>query len=178
MREEQSGRETGRGEERGTGWRGVWSKLRGETEEARRMQAETDDPSAAHRERALEELEAAALMDEEQVERARARIERDFLGKLIRLLARLNEDVAMRLLTGYFALRDPGVPLSAKAGFAAVLLYFLNPFDLIPDLTPVIGLLDDAGVLAGAWMYLAGHVTEAHRAQAAAFLAGEAAATV
>ena len=158
----------------GAGWRALWNRMRRDPEEARRMRAETDAPSPAHRARAVEELEAAALMDEEQVERARARIERDFLAKLIRLLARLNEDVAMRLLTGYFALRDPGVPLSAKAGFAAVLLYFLNPFDLIPDLTPVIGLLDDAGVLAGAWMYLAGHVTEAHQRQAEAFLAGQA----
>ena len=140
------------------------------------MAAESVHPSEAHRERALEELEAASLMDEEDVERARARIERDFLGKLVRLLARLNEDVAMRLLTGYYALRDPDVPLGAKAGFAAVLLYFLNPFDLIPDLTPVIGLLDDAGVLAGAWMYLAGYVTEAHRRDAEAFLRGGAVA--
>ena len=160
-----------RDEERG----GFWGRFRRGGEESRRMAEETENPSEAHRERALEELEAAALMDEEDLAQARARIERDFLGKLIRLLARLNEDVALRLLTGYFALRDPGVPLAAKAGFAAVLLYFLNPFDLIPDLTPMIGLLDDAGVLAGAWMYLAGHVTEEHKRQAEAFLAGEAA---
>ena len=161
---------------------GFWDWLRGDRGEERaadehaRMAAETASPSAAHRERAIEELEAAALMDEADVERAQARIERDFLGKLIRLLARLNEDVAMRLLTGYFALRDPGVPTAAKAGFAAVLLYFLNPFDLIPDMTPVIGLLDDAGVLAGAWTVLAGYVTEAHRQQAEAFMRGEAVA--
>ena len=159
-----------------SGFNGFWGRFRRGGEEARRMAAETEEPSAAHRARALEELDAAALMDEDDVERARARIERDFLGKLVRLLARLNEDVAMRLLTGYYALRDPHVPLAAKAGFAAVLLYFLNPFDLIPDMTPVIGLLDDAGVLAGAWTVLAGYVTEAHRQQAEAFMRGEAVA--
>lgn len=30
----------------------------------------------------------------------------------------------------------------------AALIYFVNPFDLVPDMIPVIGFLDDAGVLA------------------------------
>ena len=32
--------------------------------------------------------------------------------------------------------------------FIAAVLYFLNPFDAIPDLTPVIGYVDDVGVIA------------------------------
>ncbi|HET8923759.1 MAG TPA: YkvA family protein [Candidatus Acidoferrum sp.] len=37
--------------------------------------------------------------------------------------------------------------LTVLAGVAA-LIYFVEPFDLIPDSVPVLGLLDDAGVVA------------------------------
>ena len=145
---------------------GWWGKS-----EEERMSEEVADPSDAYVERAKRELAEAAEMSEEDVRDARETIERDFLRKFVRAASRLNHDVAVRLLTGFYALRDPDVPLQAKAGFAAVLLYFLNPFDLIPDLTPVIGYLDDAGVMAATWMYLAGHVTDAHRQQAEDYLA-------
>ncbi|WP_051882286.1 YkvA family protein [Parvularcula oceani] len=148
-----------------------WRRRGGEARnEGERMAEEVEHPSPRHVARAERELSHAADMSEEEVEDAKEKIERDFLGKLVRMLSRLNRDVALRLLTGYYALRDPEVPLSAKAGFAVILLYFINPFDLIPDVTPVIGLLDDAGVLAGAWMYLGGHVTDEHRAKAEAYL--------
>ena len=39
------------------------------------------------------------------------------------------------------------VPYRVIAGVAFALLYVLNPFDLIPDLIPGIGLLDDSAVL-------------------------------
>ena len=140
--------------------------------EADRMAEAAASPSAAQEAKAKEALAEGAAMTEAEVAEAAERVERDFLGKLVRVLARLNRDVALRLLTGFFAMKDPAVPLAAKGGFAAILLYFINPLDLIPDLTPVVGYLDDAGVIAAAWMYLAGHVTEAHRARAEAYLDG------
>ena len=142
----------------------------GKKSEEERMAEEVAHPSEAHVERARTELARAEAMSEEDVNAAREKIERDFLRKLVRAASRLNRDVALRLLTGFYALRDPDVPRAAKAGFAAVLLYFLNPFDLIPDMTPVIGYLDDAGVLAAAWTYLGGYVTEAHRQAAGDYL--------
>ena len=140
------------------------------SEEARQAE-EVERPSDEYVERAKTEIATAQDMSEDEFEAAREKIEREFLKKLVRNLSRLNRDVAVKLLTGFYALRDPDVPWTAKAGFAAVLLYFLNPFDIIPDLTPLIGYLDDAGVLAGAWMVLAGHVTDAHRQQAEDYLA-------
>lgn len=142
----------------------------GKSEEAR-MAEEVADPSDEYVERAKTELAQAEAMSEDEFEEAREKIEREFLRKLVRNLSRLNRDVSVRLLTGFYAVRDPETPWQAKAGFAGVLLYFLNPFDLIPDIAPVIGYLDDAGVMAAAWTYLSGHVTEAHREQAEAFLA-------
>lgn len=40
------------------------------------------------------------------------------------------------------------LPWKSIAAITGALLYVLNPFDLVPDFLPVIGLLDDASVLA------------------------------
>ena len=43
----------------------------------------------------------------------------------------------------YFATRDPRVPWVAKAVATCVVAYALSPINLIPDLIPVMGYLDD-----------------------------------
>jgi uncharacterized membrane protein YkvA (DUF1232 family) len=50
--------------------------------------------------------------------------------------------------------RYPQVPywILSAAGFA--LLYVLNPFDLVPDALPVLGLLDDAAVVSACYKLL------------------------
>lgn len=41
-----------------------------------------------------------------------------------------------------------------KAIVIGALLYFLNPFDVIPDITPFIGFTDDFGIIYFAYNYL------------------------
>ena len=55
--------------------------------------------------------------------------------------------------TFYHACRNPQTPLAVKVVAVILCLYALNPFDLVSDLIPVLGWLDDATVLAvGFWI--------------------------
>ena len=55
----------------------------------------------------------------------------------------------------WFATRHPGVPWIAKALAWGVVAYALSPIDLIPDVIPVLGLLDDVLLLPGLiWLAL------------------------
>jgi uncharacterized membrane protein YkvA (DUF1232 family) len=58
--------------------------------------------------------------------------------------------------------------LQVKAALFAALAYFVMPFDLIPDVMPLIGFTDDAAVLAAAIRLVAGAVRPEHYAAARA----------
>ncbi len=53
-------------------------------------------------------------------------------------------------------MRDPAVAWYRKTIVAAGLIYFISPIDAIPDITPLIGYLDDLGVIMALLKYL-GH---------------------
>jgi len=44
-------------------------------------------------------------------------------------------------------LREPGVPLLTKAFIVLAALYLISPLDFVPDFLPVLGQLDDLGVI-------------------------------
>jgi uncharacterized membrane protein YkvA (DUF1232 family) len=44
-------------------------------------------------------------------------------------------------------MREPRVPLFAKAVPVLALLYVLSPVDFIPDVLPILGQMDDLGIL-------------------------------
>jgi uncharacterized membrane protein YkvA (DUF1232 family) len=55
----------------------------------------------------------------------------------------------------YFAARDPRTPWYAKALVAIVVAYALSPIDLIPDIIPILGQIDDLLLVpAGIWLAL------------------------
>lgn len=79
-----------------------------------------------------------------------------------------HETVAM-----YFCMLDPKTPFWVKATAATALAYFILPLDAIPDLMPLAGFSDDAGVLATALTAISAHVSDEHRARAKAWMAHE-----
>jgi uncharacterized membrane protein YkvA (DUF1232 family) len=59
------------------------------------------------------------------------------------------------VMTLYFAARDPRTPLLVRGLALLVVGYALSPFDLIPDVIPVLGLLDDVILVPiGIWLVL------------------------
>ena len=57
------------------------------------------------------------------------------------------------VLALYLAARDPRVRWYAKAVAACVVVYALSPIDLIPDVIPILGYLDDLFIVPlGIWV--------------------------
>ena len=75
------------------------------------------------------------------------------------------------LLAAYYCAFDRDTPMHVKTALFGALAYFVLPFDVIPDMLPMIGFTDDAAVLATAIRLVAGHITPLHRAAARAALA-------
>lgn len=67
----------------------------------------------------------------------------------------------------WFALRHPDAPGWLKFGIALIALYVLSPIDLIPDVLPVIGMVDDLVLVPLAIRWLLNRLPP-HIAQAAA----------
>lgn len=49
----------------------------------------------------------------------------------------------MEALALYLAYRDPRIAWYARLSVAAILLYLFSPIDLIPDVIPILGYLDE-----------------------------------
>lgn len=55
--------------------------------------------------------------------------------------------VLLRLVRAWTRREYRRIPVKAIVLIAGAVLYFINPFDLVPDFLPIIGYLDDAAVL-------------------------------
>ena len=58
----------------------------------------------------------------------------------------------------FYAAKSPAVPKSSKMIIVGALSYLIFPIDLIPDFIPVIGLADDAAVIATAVYKVMSHI--------------------
>lgn len=82
---------------------------------------------------------------------------------------RSNETIGMyidKVKTMFSLIRDyrngtyTEIPWKSIAAIAGALLYVLTPLDLIPDFIPVVGLLDDAGVIAACLKLVSGDLDD------------------
>jgi uncharacterized membrane protein YkvA (DUF1232 family) len=88
-------------------------------------------------------------------------LRRDFWRKLRRVAAHIP--FAEDLLAAYYCAFDRATPLQVKATLVAAIAYFVLPFDVVPDMLPLIGFTDDAAVLATAIRLVTSHMRPEHR---------------
>jgi uncharacterized membrane protein YkvA (DUF1232 family) len=96
-------------------------------------------------------------------------VRRSFWEKAARFAAQLP--FAEDLATAYYCAFDRDTPLQVKAALVGALAYFILPSDLMPDMLPALGFVDDAAVLATAIRMVAAHIRPEHRDAARAALA-------
>ena len=89
------------------------------------------------------------------------RVRRGFWAKAGRVAARLP--FAEDMLAAYYCAFDQATPFQVKAALVGALAYFVLPFDVIPDMLPVLGFTDDAAVLATALKLVSSHLRPEHR---------------
>ena len=93
--------------------------------------------------------------------RDKAYVRRGFWTKARRVAAALP--FAEDLLTAYYCAFDRATPRHVQAALLGALAYFVLPFDVIPDMMPVLGFTDDAAVLATAFKLVSSHIRPEHR---------------
>ncbi len=76
---------------------------------------------------------------------------------------------AKDLAASYFAMKDSKTPVSFRLALAGALVYFVVPLDAVPDVIPIVGYLDDTGVLAAAIAFAASAIKPSHLAKANEF---------
>ncbi len=104
---------------------------------------------------------SAAMNENERHQRDEATVLRDFWGKFGKFAAQLP--FAEDLLTAYYCAFDRETPTHVRVALIGALAYFISPFDVLPDLLPIIGFTDDAAVLAGAFKLVWDNIKPAHR---------------
>ncbi len=83
------------------------------------------------------------LKTEENVKKRTDKLNKNVFGKFLNQLS-----LAYEMLKDYKTKRYIDVPWRTIALIIGAILYFLNPFDIIPDILPIIGFTDDAVAFA------------------------------
>lgn len=102
----------------------------------------------------------ALLKDKKKLEHFLERLERKLLK--IPLVGEYLSDVPVliSLVKDYVQKEYTDIPIRSIIAIVGALIYLINPIDLIPDVIPVIGYLDDATVIAFAYKLVREDVLE------------------
>jgi uncharacterized membrane protein YkvA (DUF1232 family) len=110
---------------------------------------------------AVMSIEADISWDVAKLAREKDYVRRGFWSKVRRIAAALP--FAEDLLAAYYCAFDRNTPRHVQAALVGALAYFVLPFDVIPDMMPVLGFTDDAAVLATAVKLVSSHIRPEHR---------------
>ncbi len=70
-----------------------------------------------------------------------------FVGYFKKVIGKIT---FVKYVVGLFLLFSSDYPLIKKGVCVFALLYFITPIDVVPDIMPIVGFLDDAGIIAAA----------------------------
>jgi uncharacterized membrane protein YkvA (DUF1232 family) len=87
------------------------------------------------------------------------------LEKIRRFARKAGEDVIEKVLTLFYAAKQPNIPLGVKVAIIGALGYFILPIDFISDLIPIAGWTDDLGALGAALTSAIPYITPEVKAQ-------------
>ena len=85
-------------------------------------------------------------------------VEENFWEKVEKVGKKLSFTKDIKALFNYFS--DKGIPWYRKSIVVGALVYFILPIDSIPDIAPLVGYLDDLGVITAVIKYLGSELTQ------------------
>ena len=85
-------------------------------------------------------------------------IEENLWEKVERVGKKLSFTKDIKALFSYFL--DSNIPWYRKSIVVGALVYFIMPIDSIPDIAPLIGYLDDLGVITAVIKFLGSELTQ------------------
>ena len=88
----------------------------------------------------------------EKYDEGKEYIEENFWAKVEKVGKKLSFTKDIKALYNYFI--DRNIPWYRKSIVVGALVYFIMPIDSIPDLAPLVGYLDDLGVITAVIKYL------------------------
>jgi uncharacterized membrane protein YkvA (DUF1232 family) len=88
-------------------------------------------------------------------------VRQGFWPKVTRVAGQLP--FAEDLLAAYYCALDRSTPNHVRVILFGALAYFVMPFDLVPDILPMLGYADDAAMLAAAIKTVADAIRPEHR---------------
>jgi uncharacterized membrane protein YkvA (DUF1232 family) len=87
-----------------------------------------------------------------KVEKGEQEVEEQLWDKLERVGKKINFAKDIKALYRY--MRDRYVPWYRKSIVIGALIYFISPIDAVPDLAPLVGYLDDLGVVTAVLKFM------------------------
>lgn len=92
--------------------------------------------------------------------------ENKFLQKIKSVFGLAGKKVVYLALLLYYLLLDGKVPFRTKSIIMGALGYFILPFDLVPDITPIVGFGEDLGILMAVFLEVQRYISSDIRSRA------------